>query len=51
MRKMVSRSRIWGTRRKALSELEGLLEIMDLEMTMKSVRPVHIWTMGGSSRF
>jgi len=34
---MVSRSRIWGARRKALSGMEGLLDIVSLEMTTKSV--------------
>jgi len=34
---MVSRSRICGARRKALSGLEGLLRIVNLLKTMKSV--------------
>ena len=34
---MVSRSRICGARRKALSGLEGLLEIVSLEMTTTKV--------------
>ena len=34
---MVSRSWIWGARRKTLIRLEGLLETVSLEMTMESV--------------
>jgi len=35
--KVVIRSRISGARRKALSRLEGLLEIVNLEVKTKSV--------------
>ena len=35
---MISKSRIWGVRRKALSGLEVLLEIVGFEVTMKGMR-------------
>jgi len=38
MRTMVSRSRIWGTKSKALSGLEGWLAAGGFEMKTKSVR-------------
>jgi len=38
---MISRSQIRGTRKKALSGLEGLLETVSLEMMLKSVELVH----------
>ena len=35
---MVSKSQIWGTRRKGLSGLEGLLAVVGLEVTTEGIR-------------
>jgi len=35
---VVSKSRIWGARRKGLSGVEGLLAVVGLEMTTEGVR-------------
>jgi len=34
---MVSQSRIWGAREEALSGLEGLLEVVDLELMAEGI--------------
>jgi len=43
MRTVVSRSWIWGGRRKVLSRLEGLLEVVGLEVVTESVRAGTRW--------